>query len=140
MCLQKTKNHGKHERKSKISSKTLYQSFVCRQSGNRHLPFVFSLLVCHIFHDGMHLKPYKSHLWHKLEYRNFVKRLNFAHRFLKQSKSIREYIICIDEAYFYLTLFVNNQNNRYWSVSQPYIRTETLLNDQKILVWRAIIL
>ena len=58
--------------------------------------------------------------------------------FLKQPKSTHEYIICSDEAYFYLTLSVNIQNNRQWSKSQRYIGTEMPLYDQQILVWCAI--
>ena len=92
----------------------------------------------HIFTDDLHLKPYKFHLWHKLEDKDYEKRLNFAHWFLKQPESTHEYIICSDEAYFYLTLPLNNQNNRQWSKSNPYIGIEKPLYDQKILVWCAI--
>ena len=95
-------------------------------------------LVYHIFTDDLHLKPYKFHLWHKLEDKDYEKRLNFAHWFLKQPESTHEYIICSDEAYFYLTLPLNNQNNRQWSKSNPYIGIEKPLYDQKILVWCAI--
>ena len=95
-------------------------------------------LVYHIFTDDLHLKPYKFHLWHKLEDKDYEKRLNFAHWFVKQPESTHEYIICSDEAYFYLILPLNNQNNRQWSKSNPYIGIEKPLNDQKILVWCAI--
>ena len=95
-------------------------------------------LVYHIFTDDLHLKPYKFHLWHKLEDKDYEKRLNFAHWFLKQPESTHEYKICSDEAYFYLTLPLNNQNNRQWSKSNPYIGIEKPLNDQKNLVWCAI--
>ena len=95
-------------------------------------------LVYYIFHDDLHFKPYKFHQWHKLEQEDYGKRLNFADWFLKLPKSAPEYMICCDEAYFYLTLPVNNQNNRQWSQVQPYIGVETPLHDQKILVWCAI--
>ena len=39
-------------------------------------------LVYQIFHDDLHLKPYKFHLWHKLEVKDYEKMLNFAHRFI----------------------------------------------------------
>ena len=39
--------------------------------------------VYHVFHDDLHLKPYKYHLWHKLEDKYYKKRLNFAHWILK---------------------------------------------------------
>ena len=41
------------------------------------------VFVYHIFHDDMHLKPYKFHLWHKLEDKDYEKRLNFAQTWLK---------------------------------------------------------
>ena len=30
-------------------------------------------LVYHIFHDDLYLKPYKFHLWHKLEDKDYEK-------------------------------------------------------------------
>ena len=109
MCHQDTKNQVKNEKLSKISSKTGsgFSSIVTASAVG-----VSSTLVYHIFHKDMHLKQYKFHSWHKLEEKD------------------------CDEAYFYLTLPVNYQNNR--SKSQPYIWTETLLHYQKILVWCAI--
>ena len=53
----------------------------------------------------------------------------------KQPKSSHEYIIRSNEANFYFTLPLNNQNNRQCSESQPYNGTETPLNDQKNLIW-----
>ena len=47
-------------------------------------------------------------------------------------------MIFSDEAYFYLTLPVNKQNNRQWSESQPYVDVEQPLYDKKILAWCAI--
>ena len=47
-------------------------------------------------------------------------------------------MICSDEAYFYLTVPVNIQNNRQWSRAPPYMDVEKPLQDQKILVWCAI--
>ena len=86
----------------------------------------------------MLLKPFKFHLWHKLEDKDYEKRLNFADWFLKLLESTHEHIICSDEVYFYLTLTVNNQNNRQCSKSQPYIGKENPLHDQQILVSCAI--
>jgi AraC-like DNA-binding protein len=92
-------------------------------------------LVYHIFHDDLHLKPYKFHLWHKLEDKDYEKRLNFAHWFLNQPKSTIDFMVFSDEAYFYLTLPVNIQNNRQWSKGQPFLDVERTLHDKKILVW-----
>jgi hypothetical protein len=95
-------------------------------------------LVYHIFHDDLHLKPYKNHIWHKLEEADYQKRLDFANWVLKLPPEAIEYFICSDEAYFYLTLPINKQNNRQWSESQPGVGVEQPLQDQKVLVWCAI--
>ena len=93
----------------------------------------------HILHDDLHIKPYKFHQWHKLEYEDYEKRLNFATCFFNQPVNTEDYLICSDEAYFYLTLPMNSQNNqRIWSESQPCVGVETPLHDKKILVWCAI--
>ena len=44
-------------------------------------------------------------------------------------------LICSDEAYFYLTLPSNKQNNRNWADCQPIEGIERPLHDGKILVW-----
>ena len=45
---------------------------------------VSSTLVYHILHDDLHLKPYKFHQRHKLEYQDYEKMLAFATWFLNQ--------------------------------------------------------
>ena len=95
-------------------------------------------LVYQIFTDDLHLSAYKFHQWHKLEDLDYSKRENFAKWFLKLPKTTLNNIIFSDEAYFYLTLPVNKQNNRVWSEYQPYAGVEKPLHDQKILVWCAI--
>ena len=64
-----------------------------------------------------------------------VKKLNFAHWFLNRPKSTIDFMVFSDEAYFYLTLPVNIQNNRQWSKGQPFLDVERHLHDKKILVW-----
>ena len=44
-------------------------------------------------------------------------------------------MIYSDEAYFYLTLLLNKQNNRIRSDLRPLEGIEVLLHDQKVLVW-----
>jgi AraC-like DNA-binding protein len=44
-------------------------------------------LVYHIFTDDLHFKSLKFHLRYRLEDRNYEKKPNFSHRFLKQSES-----------------------------------------------------
>ena len=92
-------------------------------------------LVYHILHDDLHLKPYKFHQWHKLEDQDYEKRLIFANWALNLTRPPLDYIIFSDEAYFYLTLPINKQNNRQWSKSDPWLGVEKPLHDEKILVW-----
>ena len=99
---------------------------------------VSTTLVFHILHDDLHLKPYKYHDWHKLEVHDYDKRLEFAQWFLKLPLKAKFFFICTDEAYFYLTIPINKQNNRLWSDSCPYEGIETPLQDEKVLVWCAI--
>ena len=95
-------------------------------------------LVYNIYTDDLHLSAYKFHQWHKLEDKDYGKRVEFAKWFIKLPPSALSYIIFSDESYFYLTLPINKKNNRTWSKSQPLIVIEQPLHDQKILVWCAI--
>jgi AraC-like DNA-binding protein len=95
-------------------------------------------LVYQIFTYDLHLSAYKFHQWHKLEDSDYPKRLNFAQWFLKLPITALFNMIFSDEAYFYLTLPLNKQNNRCWSESQPCVGIEEPLHDKKILVWCAI--
>ena len=95
-------------------------------------------LVYQIFTYDLHLSAYKFHQWHKLEDLDYPKRENFALWFLNLPAATLYNMIFSDEAYFYLTLPVNKQNNRQWSESQPYVGVEQPLYDKKILAWCAI--
>ena len=95
-------------------------------------------LVYHVLHDDLHWKPYTLHRWHKLEPHVYKQRVKFTQWFLIKFPEIKEFLICIDEAYFTLTLPVNKQNNRIWGRSSPYNGIEVPLNDKEILVWCAI--
>ena len=72
-----------------------------------------------ILHDDLHLKPYTFHRWHKLDENFFSKRVIFAGWFLSLPACTKDFFICTDEAYFYITLPVNKQNNRTWASEQP---------------------
>jgi hypothetical protein len=95
-------------------------------------------LVFHILHDDFHLKSYKYQDWHKLEDTDYEKRVKFAQWVLSWPKQSSFYLICSDEAYFYLTLPLNKQNNRVWGHSRPFEGIEMPLQDEKVLVWCAI--
>ena len=91
--------------------------------------------VFNILNDDLHLKPYKLQDRHKLEVHDYVKRVEFATWCLSIGPDIKNCLICSDEAYFYLTLSANKQNNRNWSDSRPLEGIERPLHDEKILVW-----
>ena len=95
-------------------------------------------LTYSIYTDDLHLSAYKFHIWHKLEDKDYEKRAKFAQWFLNQPSSTLDYMIFSDEAYFYLTLPVNKQNNRIWSKESPLNGVEKPLRDEKIMVWCAI--
>ena len=99
---------------------------------------VSTTLVYSILHDDLHLKPYKFNVWQKLETHDYQKRVDFAQWFLSLAPDAKFRLICSDEAYFYLTLPVNKQNQRIWSELQPNESVEIPLHDEKILVWCAI--
>ena len=89
-------------------------------------------LVYKIYTDDLHLSAYKFHLWHKLEDKDYEKRVKFALWFLEQPASVLDHMIFSDEAFFYLTLPVNKHNNRIWSQSTPLIGMEKPLHDMNI--------
>ena len=95
-------------------------------------------LIVTVLHDDLHLKPFKFHNWHFIEQHDYPKRLEFAQWFLELPKSTEEFMIFSDEAYFYLTLPNNKQNNRYWDVSANGYGIEVPLHDKKVMVWCAI--
>ena len=94
--------------------------------------FISPTLVYKIYTDDLHLSVYKFHLWHKLEDKVYEKRVKFALWFLEKPASGSYHMIFSDEAYFYLTLPVNKQNNRIWSQSTTWIGVEQPLHDMKI--------
>ena len=68
-------------------------------------------LIVTVLHDDLHPKPYKFYNWHVIEEHDYAKRLSFAELFLSLRKSTEKFIIISDEAYSYLTLPNNKQNN-----------------------------
>ena len=81
---------------------------------------ISATLTYHIISDDLHLKPYKFHRWHKLEDADCPKRVIFAEWYLGLPVSARQHMFFSDEAYFYLTLPLNKQNNREWAESNPH--------------------
>jgi len=92
-------------------------------------------LIRNILRDDLHLKPYKLHDWHKIEDADYEKRVVFAKWFLSLPAEAKFFFVFSDEAYFYLSLPINKQNNRVWANKDPYEGVETPLHDEKVLVW-----
>ena len=75
----KPKNPSQKREIAKNQLKTMvsdFQSFSISKAASAI--GVSTTLVYHILHDDLHLKPYKFHLWHKLEDHDYEKRLKFA--------------------------------------------------------------
>ena len=67
-----------------------------------------------------------------LKHRNFS---NWALAKLKENEEFHRKIIFIDEAYFWLNSFVNKQNMRCRSATNPNVLLETPLHPPKVTVW-----
>ena len=67
-----------------------------------------------------------------LKRRNFS---NWALAKLEENKEFHRKIIFSDEAHFWLNGFVDKQNMRYWSTTNPNVLLETPLHPQKVTVW-----
>ena len=64
--------------------------------------------------------------------RNFS---NWALAKLEENEKFHRKIIFSDEAHFWLNVFVNKQNMRYWSATNPNVLLDTPLHLQKVTVW-----
>lgn len=87
------------------------------------------------------LHPYKIQIVQKLYENDKFNRTNFAINFLHyldHENYILNNIWFSDEAHFYLTGYVNKQNQRIWSLENPRELHETSLFPQKITVWCAL--
>jgi len=81
---------------------------------------------------------YKIKLTQELKPLDHLKRRNFSNWALAKLEENEEFhrkIIFSDEAHFWLNGFVNKQNMRYWSATNPHVLLETPLHPQKITVW-----
>ncbi|PNF30633.1 hypothetical protein B7P43_G06195, partial [Cryptotermes secundus] len=69
----------------------------------------------------LHFYPYTIQITHALHEHNYENRVDFS-----------------DEAHFHLSGFVNKQNVRYWSATNPKEIYERPLRSSKVTVWSAI--
>jgi wobble nucleotide-excising tRNase len=64
-----------------------------------------------------------------------AKRVKFSLFFLKHRTKMKQKIIMTNEAYFYVTPTLNNQNTRYWLTEPPSFGIKRILHDEHILVY-----
>ena len=77
------------------------------------------------------LKPYKYQEGQELKQADYEKRVTFAEWINSLPESDLQLMIFSDEAYFYLTESLNNQNNRMWLKERPVGWVERPLQDAK---------
>ena len=61
--------------------------------------------------------------------------VNWAEQQLESNSDFFFFFIFNDEAYFFLNSFINKQNIRYLSDSNPHVLHELSLHSEKITVW-----
>lgn len=90
----------------------------------------------------LHLYPYRVTAIHELLPNDVPQRLNFCEWFLnnfqEENSGAFEKTFFTDEAYFYLSGYVNSQNMRMWNTQNPHVFVERPLHPQKVGVWAAI--
>ena len=69
--------------------------------------------------QDLKLKPYKIPEYHELKASDPAKRQNFCLWFYPFQENTYKTLICLDEAYFFLTETVNKQSNRLWLMYKP---------------------
>ena len=97
--------------------------------------------VRRILHKDLHFYPYQSPVTHVPHERDYVNRVNFCQTFLQlinQNQELVNNLLMSDEAHFHLSGFVNKQNFRYWSATNPIELYERPLHRSKVTVWCAI--
>jgi Helix-turn-helix domain (DUF4817) len=94
--------------------------------------------VWNILRKDLCLHPYKIQLVQELKPNDHSLRRNlaeWAQEQLKMDPLFYQKILFSDEAHFWLNGFVNKQNCRIWSESNPHVIKESLLHPQKLTVW-----
>ena len=91
-------------------------------------------------HVDLKFHPYKLQIVQELENDNQL-RLEFCQQITTNINEDSEFLDKLwmsDEAHFYLTGYVNKQNYRYWTDSNPKEVHERPLHSSKVTVWCAV--
>lgn len=90
--------------------------------------------VRRILHEELHFHPYKIAIVQQLKPHDHANRQSFSEIMidLMDDETI---LLMSDEAHFHLDGYVNKQNFRYWSVTNPQELHERPLHSSKVTVW-----
>ena len=94
--------------------------------------------VQRILHKDLHFYPYKIQVNHALHEHDYVNRVNFCQALLQliiQNQKLVNNLLMNDEAHVHLSGFVNKQNFRYCSATNPTELHERPLHSSKVTVW-----
>jgi len=97
--------------------------------------------VRRILHKDLNFFPYKIQVIHDLHERDYVNRVNFCQTFLpliNENQELVNNLLMSDEAHFHLFGFLNKQNFRYWSATNPTKLHDRPLHSSKVTVRCAI--
>jgi transposase len=95
--------------------------------------------VRRILHEELHFHPYKIAVVQQLNERDFLQRVQFCREMLVMFEENQHFLLFMsDEAHFYLNGFVNKQNCRFWSETNPRQLHERPLHSPKVTVWCAV--
>ena len=89
-----------------------------------------------ILHKDLKLHPYKIQLVQELKPQDAGQRLTFVNQAIERFSSF-DNILFSDEAHFHLNGYVNRQNCRYWSATNPKQKHQKPLHSPKVTVWAA---
>lgn len=110
----------------------------CRHSATLRLS---NRTVRRILHDDFHHHPYKIQVVQALNENDYVSRRLFCEQFLaliNENEDIVHNLWMSDEAHFHLSGYVNKQNFRYWSDTNPRQLHQRPLHSSKVTVWCAL--
>lgn len=90
--------------------------------------------VRRILHMDLHYHPYKIAIVQQLKPHDYANRQRFSQEMIDLMDD-EKILVMSDEAHFHLDGYVNKQNFRYWSDTNPQELHERPLHSSKVTVW-----
>lgn len=90
--------------------------------------------VRRILHQELHFHPYKIAIVQQLKPHDYANRQRFVEQMIDLMDD-QKTLVMSDEAHFHLDGYVNKQNFRYWSDTNPQELHERPLHSAKLTVW-----